>query len=337
MAASRLIVAGADTHADTIHVAAVTMTGAAVGDREFPTTRAGYTAAIKFLTSFGQVERIGVEGTASYGAGFTRAVIAAGTEVVEVTRAVKSTRRLKGKSDPLDAYSAARTALAGDGLAIPKDDATSGVRALHIARRSAVKHRTAVINQIKAMLVSAPDAVREKYRGLTTLRMIDAIARCRPETLADPWAQSVLVAAKLLAQRVQFLESQSEILQTQIDAHVTDANPGLRAAYGVGSDTAAQLLITAGANPHRLHSDAAFAALCGAAPVPASSGKTNRHRLSRGGDRAANNALHRIALVRMSSHQPTKDYAQRQLLNGHSKMEILRNSNGPSPARSSNY
>ncbi|MGV0790145.1 transposase, partial [Mycolicibacterium sp. XJ2] len=112
-----LIVAGADTHADTIHVAAVTMTGAAVGDREFLTTCAGYTAAIKFLMSLGHVERIGVEGTASYGAGFTRAAIAAGIEVVEVTRAVKSTRRLKGKSDPLDAYSAARTALAGDGLA----------------------------------------------------------------------------------------------------------------------------------------------------------------------------------------------------------------------------
>lgn len=324
MAESRPVVGGADTHVDTIHVAAVTMTAAAVGDREFPATRAGYTAAITYLTSLGQVERIGVEGTASYGAGFTRALIAAGIEVVEVTRAVKSTRRLKGKSDPLDAYSAARTALAGDGLATPKDDATSGLRALHIARRSAVKHRTAVINQLKATLVSAPDAVREKYCGLTTFRLIEAIARCRPETLADSWAQSMLLAAKLLAQRAQFLESQSEILQTQIDTLVTDANPGLRAAYGVGPDTAAQLLITAGANPHRLHSEAAFAALCGAAPVPASSGKTNRHRLSRGGDRAANNALHRIALVRMSSHQPTKDYAQRQLLNGHSKMEILR-------------
>jgi transposase len=324
LAESTLIIAGADTHADTVHVAAVTMTGAAVGDKEFPTTRGGYTAAIKYLTSLGHVERIGVEGTASYGAGFTRAAIAAGIEVVEVTRAVKSTRRLKGKSDPLDAYAAARTALAGDGLATPKDDATSGLRALHIARRSAVKHRTAVINQIKAMLVSAPDTVREKYRGLTILRMIDALARCRPETSQDPWAQSVLVAATLLAQRVQFLESQAETLQTQIDALVSEANPGLRAAYGVGPDTAAQLLITAGANPHRLHSEAAFAALCGTAPVPASSGKTTRHRLSRGGDRAANNALHRIALVRMSGHQPTKDYARRQLLNGHSKREILR-------------
>jgi transposase len=256
--------------------------------------------------------------------GSTRTLTAAGIEVVEVTRAVKSTRRLKGKSDPLDAYSAARTALAGDGLATPKDDTTAGLRALHIARRSAVKHRTAAINQIKAMVVSAPDTVREKYRGLTTLRMIEAIARCHPDAQADPWAQSVLTAAKMLAQRVQFLETQAEALEAQIDAFVAEANPGLRAAYGVGSDTAAQLMITAGANPHRLHSEAAFAALCGVAPVPASSGKTNRHRLCRGGDRAANNALFRIALVRMSHHRPTKSYVQRQLALGHTRMEILR-------------
>ncbi len=245
---STLIVAGADTHADTIHVAAVTMTGTALGDREFPTTPpAGYTAAIKYLTSLGHVERIGgVEGTASYGAGFSRAAIAADIEVVEVSRAIKSARRLKGKSDPLDAYSAARTALAGDRLATPKDHATTGLRALHIARRSAIKHRTAAINQIKAMLVSAPDVVREKYRALTTLRLIEAIAHCRPDAQADPCSQSVLVAANMLAQRVQFLETQAEALQERIDALVTDANPGLRAAYGVGADTAAQLLITAG-------------------------------------------------------------------------------------------
>ena len=324
MTESRDAVAGADTHLDTIHVAAITMTGATLGDKEFPTTRAGYAAAIKFLMTLGHIVGIGVEGTASYGTGFTRALTAAGISVVEVTRAVKSTRRLKGKSDPLDAYSAARTALAGDGLATPKDDTTVGLRALHIARRSAVKHRTAVINQLKAMLISAPDEVREKYRGLTTLKLIEAIARCRPDTPAEPWAQSMLVAAKMLAQRVQFLETQAEALEAQIDTIVTATNPGLRAAYGVGPDTAAQLLITAGANPHRLHSEAAFAALCGAAPVPASSGKTNRHRLSRGGDRGANSALHRVALVRMSNHQPTRVYVQRQLDKGHTRKEILR-------------
>src|ERR1700759_1050135 len=199
-----------------------------------------------------------------------------------------------------------------------------GLRALHIARRSAVKHRTAVINQIKALLVSAPDTVREKYRGLTTFRLIEAVARCRPDAGTDPCAQSVLNAVKMLAQRVQFLESQAEALQAQIDALVTETNPGLRAAYGIGSDTAAQLLIPPGATPHRLHSEAAFAALCGVAPVPASSGKTTRHRLSRGGDRAANNALHRIALVRMSAHPQTRDYVQRQDTNGRTKKEILR-------------
>ncbi|MBU9765857.1 IS110 family transposase [Mycobacterium sp. TNTM28] len=324
MAESTLLVAGVDTHADTIHVAAITTTGKPVDDAEFPTTPAGYAAAITFLRSLGQVQRIGVEGTASYGAGFSRAAAATSWQVLEVTRAVKSARRLKGKSDPLDAYSAARTALADDELAAPKDDATAGLRALHIARRSAVKHRTAVINQLKALLVSAPNSVREKYRTLTTLRQIEAIARCRPDTVTDALARSVLIAAKMLAQRVQFLQTQTEELESQIDTLVTAANPGLRAAYGVGPDTAAQLLITAGLNPDRLRTEAAFAALCGAAPVPASSGKTTRHRLSRGGDRAANCALHRIALVRMSNHQPTRDYVQRQAAKGHGKMEILR-------------
>lgn len=324
MSESTPIVGGVDTHADTIHVAAITVTGAQIGDREFPTTKTGYEAAIRFLNRLGAVERIGVEGTSSYGAGFTRVATAAAMEVVEVTRAVKSSRRLKGKSDPLDAYSAARTALAGNGLATPKDDRTAALRALHIARRSAVKHRTTAINQIKALLISAPDSIRENYSGSTTLKLVESLVRSRPQAQTDPLAHAVLTAAKMLAQRVQFLEAQAEALSTQIDTMVTAANPGLRAAHGVGSDTAAQLLITAGLNPHRLHSEAAFAALCGAAPVPASSGKTNRHRLSRGGDRAANNALFRIALVRMRYHQPTKEYVVRQLAKGHNRMEILR-------------
>lgn len=174
------------------------------------------------------------------------------------------------------------------------------------------------------MLVTAPDQVREKYRTATTLKLIQALAATRPTAHTDPVTRSTLLACKTLAQRVTFLEDQAAALQTEIDELVTAANPGLRAAYGVGPDTAAQLLITAGLNTERLHSEAAFAALCGTAPVPASSGKTTRHRLSRGGDRAANSALHRIALVRMSNHQPTREYVQRQLAQGHSKPEILR-------------
>jgi transposase len=318
------LVGGADTHADTVHVAAITATGQLVGDREFPTTPAGYRAAIQFLTGLGAIRLVGIEGTCSYGAGLTRAMLGAGIRVLEVTRASKATRRLNGKSDPLDAYSAARTALAGEGVAIPKDDNTTAVRALLIARRSGMKTRTGAINQIKALIVGAPDEVREKYRRTANSALIDALARCRPDTQVDPIAAAVLAACKALAERVRFLQDQDQALTARLDALVGQFNPGLRAAYGVGPDTAAQLIVTAGTNPHRLHSEAAFAALCGAAPVPASSGKTSRHRLSRGGDRGANNALHRIALVRMSHHKQTRNYVQRQLANGRSKMEILR-------------
>lgn len=187
-----------------------------------------------------------------------------------------------------------------------------------------MKTRTAAINQIKAMLVGAPDAVREKYRGKTTFALINSLARCRPDTQNDPISVVVLAACKTPAERVQFLEAQDQALTTRLNGLVSQASPALRAAHGVGPDTAAQLIVTAGTNPHRLRSEAAFATLCGAAPVPASSGKTNRHRLSRGGDRGANNALHRIALVHMSNHKQTRDYVQRQLANGRSKKEILR-------------
>ena len=154
--------------------------------------------------------------------------------------------------------------------------------------------------------------------------MIEQLARSRPKALTDPAGLAVITACKALAERILFLEAQDKDLTAQLDTLVAAINPALRAAYGVGPDTAAQLIITAGTNPHRLTSEASFAALCGAAPVPASSGKTTRHRLSRGGDRAANNALHRIALVRMSSDKTTKDYVTRQLAAGRSKMEILR-------------
>jgi transposase len=154
--------------------------------------------------------------------------------------------------------------------------------------------------------------------------LVKALARCRPTTQRDATTAAVLTAAKALAQRVEFLDHQERDLTARLDALVQQINPALRAAYGVGPDTAAQLLVTAGTNPHRLRNEASLAALCGAAPVPASSGKITRHRLSRGGDRAANSALHRIALVRMSAHPQTRDYVQRQGANGRTKKEILR-------------
>ncbi|WP_235674750.1 transposase [Mycolicibacterium pulveris] len=275
--------------------------------------------------SFGDVVSVGVEGTSSYGAGITHALQDNGIHAVEVNRPDRSARRRQGKSDPLDAYSAARAVLAGHGLAVPKDAHTGALKALLIARRGAIKARTAAINQIKDLLVTAPAELRERHRRYpTTLRLVEALGRCRPSAHDDPTAVSVLIACKALAQRIEFLERQDRELTAEIDTLTTTLNPALRAAYGVGPDTAAQLLITAGTNAHRLRSEAAFAMLAGAAPIPASSGKTSRHRLSRGGDRAANNALHRIAVVRWSHDPRTRDYVARQLTAGRSKKDILR-------------
>jgi transposase len=322
--ASRAVVIGADTHLDTVHLAALSPTGAPVADAKFPARPAGYYLAVKWAQSFGVVLRAGVEGTSSYGAGLTRALQDAGIEVAEINRSDRAGRRRQGKSDPLDAYAAARAALAGHGLAEPKDQDTSALRAILTARRGAVKARTAAINQIKSLLITTPAELRERYRRHTTTTLIRALARCRPAAHDDSTTVAVLIGCKALAQRIMFLEDQDRTLTAELDRLVTAVNPGLRAAYGVGPDTAAQLIITAGTNPHRLHSEAAFAMLCGTAPIPASSGKTNRHRLSRGGDRAANNALHRIALVRMSSDERTRAYVQAQLAKGRSKLDILR-------------
>lgn len=320
------VIGGADTHADTIHVAAIDHVGRELGDREFATTPAGYQQALEFLAGFGVLGVIGIEGTSSYGAGLSRTARAAGIEVREVNRPDRTERRRRGKSDPIDAYQAARAVLSGRADAAPKDERIEAIRALHIARRSAIKARTAAMNQIHQMLITAPDEVREKYRPLKEKRLVTALASCRPSRSrqGDPTARAVQTALKILAQRHQFLTTQADTLKTQLRELVREVNPHLLSRYGLGPTTAAQLLITAGGNPDRLRSEASFAALCGTAPVPASSGKTTRHRLSRGGDRAANHALHTIALVRMSSHPRTKAYVATQRMKNRSEAEILR-------------
>ncbi|MFJ4185490.1 IS110 family transposase [Kitasatospora sp. NPDC089509] len=317
--AGRDVFAGVDSHADTIHVAAVSDNGGHLADAEFPTTAAGYAAALAFLNAHGHVLAIGVEGTTSYGTGFTREARAHGHRVVEVNRPDRAEHRRIGKSDPIDAYAAA---LSGRASSAPKDDTVAGIRALHNAARSAVKARTAALNQIAQILITAPETIRAKYGQLTAKERTDALARVRPA--GDAVHTAVLTALKSLARRVKELTTEHEALTKTLDTEATAHNPGLRAAYGVGPDTAAQLLVTAGGNPERMRTEAAFAALCGAAPVPASSGRTNRHRLSRGGDRAANAALYRIALCRMSSDRRTRDYIVRQTEAGRTKKEIIR-------------
>ncbi len=318
------IIGGIDTHAETIHVAAIDPWGREIDDQEFPTTPAGYQQALQFLTDFGEVTGVGIEGTSSYGVGVTRAARDAGLEVFEVIRPERAVRRREGKSDPLDAYQAAQAVLTGRATAAAKTADITALRALHNARRSAVKARAAAQVQIGQQLITAPTQIREKYRHLTTVRLIGTLSACRPGVQPGIEERLVLTALKSLAQRHRSLSEEITKLDVELTTLIQQTAPHLLHVHGVGNATAAQLLITHGGNPDRLFSEASFAALCGTAPVPASSGKTTRHRLSRGGDRRANNALHTIALVRMRSHPPTKLFVQRQRARGRSTPEILR-------------
>lgn len=318
--------AGVDTHADTHHVAVVLMTGARVADAEFATTEEGYAQLLAWLRGVGRVHAVGVEGTSSYGAGLTRHLHAAGVRVVEVNRADRSQRRLRGKSDPLDAYAAAEAVLAGRATAAAKlgTGIVEAIRVLHVTRASAVKARTAAINELHGLLVTAPAGLRDPLRDRTTVVLVAACVRLRPgRQLVDP-EQAVKRALRGLARRYQQLSDEITQLTQHLRDLVAQACPKLLAVHGVGVETAAQLLVTLGDNPDRARSHAAFAALCGAAPIPASSGRTDRHRLSRGGDRQANRALHIIVCSRLASCPRTRAYAARRTAQGLSKRDIIR-------------
>jgi transposase len=319
------VVAGVDTHADTHHVAVIDMVGRRLADEAFPATSAGYAALLAFVLSFGRLLRVGIEGTGSYGAGLNRFLQAHQVLTREVIRPNRQTRRLRGKTDPIDAYAAAATVLADeDQMPVPKTGIgnVEAIRALLIARRSAVKARSSAITQIKSLLVTAPPALREQTQSLRDDAMIAFLARRSPA--ADPVLAAIRQALRSLASRYQQLTKEADALETSLTALITHAAPALIAARGIGTITAAQLLVTAGDNPDRLRSEAAFAALCGTSPIPASSGKTTRHRLNRGGDRHANSALHQIALVLMSCDPETKTYIHRLRDSGKSSREAMR-------------
>ncbi len=323
---TRLVTGGIDTHKDT-HVAAVVDTlGTEISSRAFPTTAAGYRDLTNWLVSHGDLGRVGVEGCGSWGAGIARHLHDVGVSVVEINRPNRQARRNHGKSDPLDAISAARAALGGLDAGTPKTGTgpVESIRMLRNTRASAVRARTATMNQIRAVLDTAPEQIRDQHRGLTPVRLIKAITRTRPGTtrIADPGIAATVVL-KTLGQRWRFLTDQIGTLDDLLGRLVADVAPNLVAQPWVGTDTAAALLIAAGDNPDRLASEAAFAALCGTNPLPASSGKTVRHRLNRAGDRDANAALWRIVLSRMAHDQRTRDYVEHRTTEGLSKREII--------------
>lgn len=327
--APTMVVGGIDTHSQTHTVAAVTTAGAMLGSTTFPANRDGYRQATAWLAGHGQVVKVGVEGTSSYGAGITRHLQAAGIPVVEVNRPDRATRRRVGKSDPIDAEAAARAVLSGTADATPKDTtgAVEGLRNLRVARRHAVRQQGDAARRIRSLLITAPEELQRHLTGLTMLALARKAAAFRPDIAAAATGDVTAAVKTALASLARtWLAARDEIrtITAITTPLVQRLAPNLLAITGVGTEVAGQLLVTAGQNPHRLHSEPAFAALCGISPIPASSGKTNRHRLNRGGDRQGNNAIWRIAITRMSHDDRTKAYIAKRTAAGDSKREAIR-------------
>lgn len=324
---SPIVIGGIDTHKD-LHVAAVIdVEGTTLGTESFSTTRAGYRSLVGWMRTFGDVRKVGVEGTGSYGAGVTRHLNGAGIEVVEVDRADRSDRRRRGKSDTLDAEAAALAALAGRRTSTPKnkDGSVESLRVLRLTRATAVRSRTKALQLLHHHIVSAPEELRDQVRHLTRMQLIRTCASWRPDTIGfrDP-VVATRIALKSLARRIIELNDEIADLDALIEPLVRELAPQLVETPCIGIETAGQILVTLGDNAARVRTEPAFAMLCGVAPLPASSGITQRHRLNRGGDRQANRALHMIAISRMRLDDRTKAYVAKKTAEGHSKLEIIR-------------
>src|SRR5215218_7750874 len=314
--AGELVVLGVDTHADAHVAVALDEFGRRLGSTEAPATQAGYEKLLAWAEGFGSLELVGLEGSGSFGVGLARYLHARGVEVVEVNRPNRQHRRRFGKHDTADA----------DATGEPKsaDGPAEMVRVLHVVRRSAVKARTQATNQLRALLVTAPEELKAELRGLSTAKLVATAARFRPSGFPDEVRTATKLAMRSVARRHQRLSEEIAELEEQIGRLVAEYVPALASLRGVGTDTAASLLVAVGDNPERLKSEAAFARLCGVAPLEASSGKTVRHRLNRGGNRDANRALHVLALGRMSWDERTREYVARRTAEGKSRREILR-------------
>ena len=321
------VTGGVDTHSDVHVAAAVDHLGGVLGTAQFRTTPAGYRQLLRWLRSHGPLHQVGVEGTGSYGLGLTRLLREHDVTVVEVARPNRQVRRRHGKSDVVDAIAAARAVLSGEATATPKthDGPVEALRALKVVQRSANKARTQALNQLRALIATAPAELRERLRQLTGKELVTTCAAFRIKPDDDSLSAVLRLSMRELAHRVQHLDVQLSTVVTRLHRITKQVAPDLVAIHGVGPDVASALLVTAGDNPHRLGHEKSFAALCGTSPLPATSGKTqHRHRLNRGGDRQANAALWRIALVRLSHDERTKKYLAKRQADGKSTSETLR-------------
>jgi transposase len=320
------VTVGVDTHKQ-FHVAhAVDGLGRQLGSYRLPTSSGGYQDFVSWARSLGQLIRVGIEGPGHFGAGLARHLRAEGITVSEVSRPSRQHRARYGKSDDADAAGAAAAVLAGEALGEPKtaDGAAEMARVLRVARTSVVRARAKAYVALQSLLVTAPAALREQLAGLYKDRLLQACLQLpEPEIPVTP-IDAIIMAIRSLAARCRQLDAEAARLEHHIDTITATTAPRLRPLYGVGPDTAATLLAAIGDNTERIGNEAAFAKLCGVCPLDASSGKTIRHRLNRGGNRDANRALHVIVVVRLRRHQPTRDYMARRTAEGKSKNEVMR-------------
>ena len=322
------VIGGVDCHSD-FHVAvALDPLGRVVGTETFPATGAGYRLTHTWLASFGPIAAVGVESTGSFGAALTRSLVESGCRVIEINQPHPHLRARRGKNDAIDAEAAARKVLSGEATAAAKDTTgiVEAIRQLSVARNSAVKARSAALCQLGDLLVTAPAALREQLDTRRTLEgKASVCARLRPDPdrLADP-AQAAKAALRSLGRRINQLGAEAAELEGQLDRLVAAAAPATVSRLGCGTHHTAALLVAAGENIDRLSSEASFAHLCATAPVPASSGRTSRHRLNFAGNRSANRALHMIVLVRLRYCERTRSYMDRRLTEGKTKKEAIR-------------
>jgi transposase len=320
------IIIGIDTHKEAHAAVAINGLGARLGAMTLLASSRGYHEMESWAQSLGPVRAFGIEGTGSYGAGLARFLQERGHNVIEVNRPNRQIRHQHGKNDPLDAENAARAVLSGQARAAPKSGTSSVemIRHLKVARDTAVKSRTQAMVTLKTIIVNAPAALRESLDGLTgKMTLIRHLAALRPGAMTSPTA-SAKATLRALARRWLMLDAEIKSHDADLDTLTTACAPTLKEAHGMSTGTAAEMLILVGDNPERIRSEAAFAKLCGACPIPASSGKTSRHRLNRGGHRQANAALYRVVIITMRSHPPTLDYVRRRTAEGKGKMEIIR-------------